>query len=46
MSTINGLNRYIEESNGNKNLTLAPTDESKDTLRTHFRAKSEILLDQ
>ena len=46
MSTINELNRYIEESNGNKNLTLAPTDERKDTLRTHFGAKSEILLDR
>ena len=28
---INKINRYIEDSNGNKYLTLVPTGESKDT---------------
>ena len=30
--TINKINGYIEESNGNECLTLVPADESKDTL--------------
>ena len=29
---INKINGYIAENNGNKNLTLVPTDESKGTL--------------
>ena len=32
---INEINGYIEESNGNKNLTLVPTDESTDTLKRY-----------
>ena len=31
---INKTNRYIEESNGNKYLTLVPTDERKGTLKS------------
>ena len=30
---MNKINGYIEESNGNKYLTLVPTHESKDTLK-------------
>ena len=30
---INKINGYIEERNGNKHLTSAPTDESKQTLK-------------
>ena len=45
---IDRINGYIEESNGNKYLTLVPTDESKDTLKSmkNCGVKSEILLDQ
>ena len=32
--TIDKINGYIEESNGNKYLTLVPTDEGKDILKT------------
>ena len=32
---INKIKVYIEESNGNKYLTLIPTDESKDILKTY-----------
>ena len=32
---INGINRYIEESNWNKCLALAHTNESKHTLKQH-----------
>ena len=32
---INKVSGYFEESNGNKYLTLAPTDESKDILKTY-----------
>ena len=31
----NEINRYIKESNGNKYLTLVPTDESKDILKKY-----------
>ena len=30
---INKINGYIEEGNGNKYLTLVPTNESKDILK-------------
>ena len=45
---INKINGYIEESNGNKYLTLLPTDESKDTLKNikNCGTKSEILLNR
>ena len=45
---INKTNGYIEESNGNKYLTLVPTDKIKGTLKfiKIYGAKSEILLDQ
>ena len=29
------MNRYIEKTNGNKYLTIVPTDESKDTLKKY-----------
>ena len=32
--STNKINRYNEESNGNEYLTLAYTDESKDTLKS------------
>ena len=32
---INEINVYIEESNGNRYLTLVPTDESKETLKKY-----------
>ena len=32
---INKVNGYIEESNGNKCLSVAPTDETKDTLKKY-----------
>ena len=32
--STNKINRYNEESNGNEHLTLAYTDESKDTLKS------------
>ena len=31
---INKINGYIEKSNGNKYLTLVPSDESKDILKS------------
>ena len=31
---IKKINGFIEENSGNKYLTLVPTDESKDTLKT------------
>ena len=45
---VDKINRCIEESNGKKYLTLAPTGESKDTLKImkNYRTKSEMLLDQ
>ena len=45
---VDKINRYIEESNGKKYLTLVPTGESKDTLKImkNYRTKSEMLLDQ
>ena len=44
---IDKINGYIEESNGNKYLTLVPTNEIKDILKSmkNCRTKSEILLD-
>ena len=42
---INKINGFIEESNGNKHLTLVPTNESKNTLK-NMKIKSDILLDQ
>ena len=32
---INKINRYIDEINGNKYLTLVPTNESKDILKKY-----------
>ena len=32
---INKMNEYIKECNGNKYLTLVPTDESKNTLKKY-----------
>ena len=32
---INKINRYIDEMNGNKYLTLVPTNESKDILKMY-----------
>ena len=32
---INKINGYTEESNGNRYLTLIPTDENKDTLKKY-----------
>ena len=45
---INKINGFIEESNGNKHLTLVPTNESKNTLKNmkNLGVKSDILLDQ
>ena len=45
---IDKINGCIEESNGNKYLTLVPTDESKDTLKSmkSCGVKSKILLGQ
>ena len=39
--TINKINGYIEESNGNKYLTLIPTDESKDTLKKYEKSMQQ-----
>ena len=39
---INQINGYIEESNENKYLTLVPTDESKDILKTHEELWTKI----
>ena len=40
--TINKMNWYIEESNGNTYLTLVPTDKSKCTLQKHEELWSKI----
>ena len=39
---IINVNGYTEESNGNKYLTLVPTDESKDTLKKYKELCSKI----
>ena len=39
---INKMNEYIEECNGNKCLTLVPTDESKDTGKKYQELWSKI----
>ena len=39
---MNKINGYFEKSNGNKYLTVAPTNENKETIRKN-EAKSEIL---
>ena len=38
----NKINRYIEESNGHKYLTLVPTDENKDTLKKYEEPWNKI----
>ena len=45
---INKTKGFIEGSNGNEYLTLAPIDGSKKTLKNmkYYGVKSEILLDQ
>ena len=40
--TISKANEYIEESNGNKYLTLVPTDENKDTLKKYKELWNKI----
>ena len=44
---INKIKGFIEGSNGNEYLTLAPIDGSKKTLKNmkYYGVKSEILLD-
>ena len=47
--TINKIDEYIEENNGNKYLTLVPTNESNYTEKKNmknFRTKSYISLNQ
>ena len=39
---INKINGFIEEGNGNKYLTLVPTNESKDTLKKYVELWSKI----
>ena len=39
---IQEINGYIKESNGNKYLTLVPTDKRKDTLKTQTTQLSII----
>ena len=39
---IDKISGYIEESNENKYLTLVPTDESKDILKTHEELWTKI----
>ena len=39
---INKMNEYIEKCNGNKCLTLVPTDESKDTRKKYQELWSKI----
>lgn len=41
-SIINKISGHIEGSNGNKYLTLYPTDESKNTLKTYKELWNEI----
>ena len=43
---IKKINGHNKESNGNKYLTLVPTEESKDTLKSmkNYGTKSKILL--
>ena len=45
-AVIKKINGHNKESNGNKYLTLVPTDESKDTLKSmkNYGTKSKILL--
>ena len=47
---IDNANEYVEETNGNKYLTLIPTDTAEDwkswKSMTNYRTKSKILLDQ
>ena len=45
---INKINEWLEKSNGNKYMTLVPTDESKDKLKNtkNYGTKLEIVLDQ
>ena len=38
----NKINGYIKESNGNKSLTLVPTDESKDIFKKYEELQSKI----
>ena len=44
---VNKIDGCIEESNGNKYLTLVPTGKSKDALKgiNNYETKSEILLE-
>ena len=39
---INKINRYIEESDGNKLLTLFPTSKSKETLKNYEKLWNKI----
>ena len=39
---INKVNGYFEEINGNKYLTLAPTNESKEKIKKYEELKSKI----
>ena len=39
---INKVNGYFEEINGNKYLTLAPTNESKEKIKNYEELKSKI----
>ena len=45
---FNKVNGYFEEINGNKKLTLVPTNEKKEKTKNieNYWAKSEIYLDQ
>ena len=45
---INKLNGYTEKSSGSKYLTIVPTDERKDTLKSmkNYGTKSQFSLDQ
>ena len=45
---IKSSNRYIEECNGNKYLTIVPTDENRDILKQYEKMgkQSKTLLDQ
>ena len=44
LNSLNSLNEHTEEGNGNKYLTLGPTDKSKEILKRYekLRNKSEI----
>ena len=39
---INKINEYIQEGNGNKYLTLVPTDESKYTLKKYDELRKKM----